>query len=108
MTDKEKLAKIKKIEKKLGIDLITLDEAMKNGIFVKIGDKIYKKEVVCISFNKHRETHYVRNGICHDVKGCLTINAGDYGSRYLDFHHAFGYGEEWALTEKELTMKKEK
>lgn len=102
MTDKEKLARIRKIEKKLAIDLITLDEALKNGIFVKIGDKIYKKEVVCIKFDKHMGTHYVKHGIWHNVEGCIVIYAGDYGSHYYDCHDVFGYGEEWALTEGEL------
>ena len=102
MTDKEKLARIRKIEKKLAIDLITLDEALKNGIFVKIGDKIYKKEVIGIHFDKHMMTHYVKHGIWHNVEGCISIYAGDYGSHYVDCHDAFGYGEEWALTEGEL------
>ena len=87
--DLEILEEYRKIEKELGIDLITLFKAKKEGIYYKtINHNIYyiSKKCLCIEFNYEWEL-WVEN---HSILEGLLIHLKDYGKT-------------WALTREELS-----
>lgn len=92
----------KDIEEELGIDLMTLAKGMKNGIYVKQGKKILKKELKDIRYSKSITVHYELNGKQYDKTGAIMILYGDYNSQYCDFNNVYTYGRDWALTKEEL------
>lgn len=75
-----KLGKLEDIEDELGIDLITLFNALKNGIWLKNKDKSIEHKFVVLR--------------CYTDKFYLIYNEG-----CNDFSY---YGKTWALTKKEL------
>ena len=88
-----KLQQLEDIEEELGIDLITLFKALKNGIYLKFGS-----EKITGVYYEHRAIlprHFDKDckGYFIDLQLELSINFNFY---FKD------YGISWALTEKEL------
>ena len=102
----DKLGQLEDIEDDLGIDLIILAKGMKNGIYVKQGEKILKKELKDIRYSKGLTVHYELNGKQYDKTGATMILYGDYNSQYCDFTNVYTYGRDWALTKEELENEK--
>ena len=89
----EKLGKLEDIEEELGIDLITLFKALKNGIYLKFGS-----EKITGVYYEHRTIlprHFDKDykGYCIDLQLELSINFNFY---FKD------YGKTWALTKEEI------
>lgn len=99
---RNKLGQLEDIEEELGIDLIKLFKAMKNGIYVKQSKKILKKELKDILYSKGLTVHYELNGKQYSKTGATMILYGDYNSQYCDFTNVYTYGRDWALTKEEL------
>lgn len=97
-----KLGQLEDIEEELGIDLIILAKGMKNGIYVKQGKKILKKEIKDIRYSNDLTVHYELNGKQYDKIGAIMILYSDYNSQYCDFTNVYTYGRDWALTKEEL------
>lgn len=77
----EKLQQLENIEEELGIDLITLFRAKKEGIYYKtINHNIYyiSKNCLCLEFNDEWEL-WVEN---HLILDGLLINLKDYGKTW--------------------------
>lgn len=92
----DKLGQLEDIEEELGIDLETLLKALKNGIYVKVGNKI-KRTHWCISLNANgmygeRETYYWF---------AYRVNGFDFPDTYERLKLK-DYGKTWALTKREL------
>lgn len=92
----DKLGKLEDIEEELGIDLETLLKALKNGIYVKVGNQI-KRTHWCISLNANgmygeRETYYWF---------AYRVNGFDFPDTYERLKLK-DYGKTWALNKKEL------
>ena len=78
----------KAIENELGIELTTLINAVKNGIYEKFEDGEYVKfNGLCMSIKPHKLKLNVN-------KKCL--------ERGNDYFHFKDYGKTWALTKEEL------
>ena len=75
----QKLGQHEDIEEELGIDLITLFKALKNGIYGKIGDRI---------------EHILAPHLVEHMKEIYIFKIKDYGKT-------------WALTEQELRCKRD-
>ena len=89
----DKLGQLEDIEEELGIDLITLFKAFKEGkIFIKLGEPYYGETVECcyhfqldrFPFNYSLRCQY---GISCEKRELVYLN---------------GYGKTWALTKEEL------
>lgn len=80
----KKLSQLEDIEKELGIDLITLFKALKNGIYVKI-NRLIKQARIMNADIKHKTLTY--------------ITVEDWNEDWLNF---IGYGKTWALAKEEL------
>lgn len=88
------LLEYKNIEEELGIDLITLFKALKNGVFVVSYDEgiVFEEPMLC--FNQEINTDlYVLDGVCHMPPNELCKSPNYY---FKD------YGKTWALTKEEL------
>ena len=85
----DKLGQLEDIEDELGIDLITLFKALKNGIYFKVKDKIY-----------------FTNGLDLDFKEKVLFEFNEYED--FETYELKDYGKTWALTEEELIDKKER
>lgn len=94
----EKLAKLEDIEEEIGIDLITLFKALKQGyIYVKLEDEITKRDVDMLNFEDG-----IRGGVfskTEAVDNCLQC--------YQMLNYLLGYGKSWALTREELLEEEE-
>lgn len=91
----DKLSQLEEIEKELGIDLITLFKALKNGVYVVNYDNEIIFEEPMISFNQEKGTNlYVLDSICE-------IPPNKFCEYYLK-----DYGKTWALTKEELENEK--
>lgn len=99
---RNKLGELEDIEEELGISLVILAKGMKNGIYVKQGKKILKKELKDIRYSKGLTVHYELNGKQYGKTGAIMILYGDYNSQYCDFNNVYTYGRDWALTKEEL------
>ena len=91
--DLDLLEEYRKIEEELGIDLITLFKALKNGIYLKFGS-----EKITGVYYEHRAIlprHFDKDykGYFIDLQLELSINFNFY---FKD------YGKTWALTREEL------
>lgn len=84
-----KLSKYKDIEDELGIDLLTLFEALKSGIYLVDTDVLTKKTKIVKT--KVDELHY------WGVK-----NYRFWIEEYATDINIIGYGKTWALTKEEL------
>lgn len=107
--DYDELRKYKEIEQELGVDLVTLFKALKNGIWTKGGfysDTLEEKPVfigrpeigVCSYYDEVDENY---NILLHD-ENVMCIYTYDYDfmvrqTRLKD------YGKTWALTKEELS-----
>ena len=80
--DLDLLEEYRKIEEELGIDLITLFKALKNGVFINEDGSVYKDGI---------------NSIEHWSDGWGFISSDDYIDVLFE-----DYGISWALTEEEL------
>lgn len=90
------IGQLEDFEEELGIDLLTLFKALKNGIYVKQGNRI-KRTHWCISLNANgmygeRETHYWF---------AYRVNGFDFPDTYEKLKLS-DYGKTWALTGEEL------
>ena len=90
-----KLGKLEDIEEELGIDLLTLFRALKNGIYLKFGSE---KNTGVGVYYEHRAIlprHFDKDykGYFIDLQLELSINFNFY---FKD------YGKTWALTKEEL------
>lgn len=93
----DKLGQLEDIEEELGIDLITLFKALKNGFYVKKNNQIYKlePEEFVITFGKvlgHFIT--IQELYFEDLDGVLDTTGEKW---FIE-----NYGETWALTKEEL------
>ena len=87
-----KLGKLEDIEEELGIDLITLFKALKNGFY-------YKKENKNIIEHISKDDLLLSSGAIHFAgKGLI------FASLFLPFKD---YGKTWALTKEELEWKRQ-
>lgn len=94
----DRLEKLEKIEEELGIDLLTLFEAVKNGI-IEAADLKYKQEyrtfpsiIWTDPTDNFKETEYEKN-----YEGfCL------YDDNYGNYFYFVDYGKTWALTREVL------
>ena len=94
----EKLAKLEDIEEEIGIDLITLFKALKQGyIYEKIGDEIIKSDVDMLDFREGIK------GVCIDK----SYGIDNYKQCYQTLKYINGYGKSWALTKEELLEEEE-
>lgn len=83
-----KLKELEDIEDEIGIDLITLFKALKNGIYEKFEDGEYVKfNGLCMPIKSHKLKLNVN-------KKCL--------ERGNDYFYFKDYGKIWALTKEEL------
>ena len=88
-----KLAYLEDIEEELGVDLITLFKALKQGyIYEKIGDEIIKSDVDMLDFQDGIK------GVCLDK----SYGIDNYKQCYQTLKYINGYGKSWALTKEEL------
>ena len=97
----DKLGKLEDLESKLGIDLITLFKALKNGFYTKSNNGI--------KFWKEDDKHfvYVRD-LKYDIEICCEEceNAiGAVPTMFLE-RSTKDYGKTWALTKEELENEK--
>lgn len=83
--DLEILEEYRKIEKELGIDLITLFKTLKSGV------KGYKS-IENLYYDEVKEMWYIE---------CI-YKYGDYGTHYTDTFALKDYGKTWTLTNEEL------
>lgn len=81
----DKLGQLEDIEEKLGIDLITLFKALKDGIYVKINKEI--DFIRYVSIFKKRKWHL--------------YSSSTFWGKY-DIGLIKNYGKTWALTREEL------
>lgn len=90
----EKLYQLENIEEELGIDLVTLIEAMKNGVYVISYDEGIVFEEPMLGFNQESKTNlYVLDSVCHLPPDELCKSSNYYLK---------DYGKTWALTKEEL------
>lgn len=75
----QKLGQLEDIEEELGIDLVTLFKALKNGVYVPKGGKRFIPIILC-----HEDLN-------------LELEIG-----YQEYVSAKDYGKTWALTREEL------
>lgn len=90
---RNELLDYKFIEKELGIDLITLVKAVKDGVWCK-----------CCLFNEVKISHQKPDFILLKNK-CLVQECDDgslHSSDYFIYYHFKDYGKTWALTKEEL------
>ena len=88
-----KLGQLEDIEEELGIDLITLFKALKQGyIYVKLEDGIIKRDVDMLDFKEGVRC------VLFD-KSCQVDNNMQC---YQMLNYIQDYGKSWALTKKEL------
>ena len=88
-----KLQELEDFEDELGIDLITLFKALKQGyIYEKIGDEIIKSDVDMLDFREGIK------GVCLDK----SYGIDNYKQCYQTLKYINGYGKSWALTREEL------
>ena len=80
---RNKLFELENIEDKLGIDLITLFKALKDGIYFKVEDNIY-----------------FTNELDLDFKEKVLFEFNEYND--YEIYELNDYGKTWALTRKEL------
>lgn len=96
--DLDRLEQLKNLEEELGINLLTLFEAVKNGI-IEAADLKYKQEyrtfpsiIWTNPTDNFKETEYEKN-----YEGfCL------YDEHYGNYFYFIDYGKTWALTREEL------
>ena len=97
----EKLKSLEDIEEELGIDLITLFKALKDGFYIKYNDKI-----VHILPDKHITINFWYKTINVFIPPKFFIDCkkgADYLSETIDEEYWFNdYGKTWALTRAEL------
>lgn len=79
----QKLGRLEDLEEELGIDLLTLFNVLKNGMYAKLGNEII----------------YIHNPV-------LNLDTKTIG--YLYKYGLKDYGETWALTKEELRLLREK
>ena len=89
-----KLGQLEDIEDELGIDLITLFKALKNGVYIKVVDNLmeeYFGERVGAIIKR-----YVVNINQFYIQSCDFLTPGSFNVALKD------YGKTWALTKEEL------
>jgi hypothetical protein len=92
----EKLKELEDIEEELGIDLVTLFKALKNGFY-------YKKQGIV--HTSDRENYiFLSAKSCLPNQMCIEVHFGDLETMWFYFDD---YGKTWALTRKELEKPKE-
>jgi len=84
-----KLGRLEDIEEELGIDLITLFEALKNGVYWK-GNCIFSSKSNGVYFEDRPKL---------DIENKLLRNLSQVNKDYVYFKD---YGKTWALTKEEL------
>ena len=90
-----KLGQLEDIEEELGVDLITLFKALKQGyIYEKLEDEITKRDVDMLDFQEG-----IR-GVCLDK----SYGIDNYKQCYQTLKYINGYGKSWALTREELEV----
>ena len=97
----DKLGTLEDIEEELGIDLITLFKALKDGFYIK-----YNGEIVHIFPDKHITINFWYNIINVFIPPKFFIDCkkgANYLSETIDEEYWFkDYGKTWALTKEEL------
>ena len=99
--DLDQLEEYRKIEEELGIDLITLFKALKDGFYIK-----YNGEIVHIFPDKHITINfwYKIINVFIPPKFFIDCKKGtNYLSKTIDEEYWFkDYGKDWALTKEKL------
>ena len=92
---------LKNIEEELGIDLVTLFKALKDGFYIKYNDKIvhiFPDKHITINFWYKTINVFIPPKFFIDCK-----KGADYLSETIDEEYWFNdYGKTWSLTREEL------
>lgn len=86
-----KLGQLEDLEEELGIDLITLFKALKNGFYY------YDNGIVHTSNNESYISLQAQS--CLPNQMCIEVDYGDYSTMCFYFED---YGKTWSLTREEL------
>ena len=97
-----KLGQLEDIEEELGIDLVTLFKAFKNGIWIKynLGSRTYNYKT-----GEDKETG--DQIVFHKAPYKTLVENIGYFRRLFEKEYAENYGKTWALTKEELINEKE-
>ena len=92
----DKLGQLEDIEDELGIDLIILFKALKNGVYVRLLDytKPTFKKTFIDSYNMNIKSENI------DIRRDILYNGFDLTGGHL--YYFKDYGKTWALTKEEL------
>ena len=97
----DKLGQLEDIEDGLGINLITIFKALKNGIWVKREDKIEKIEITT-NLRLVLDCNGSTDKMSHWILDYQDITYGSDRIECIDNWYVDKYGVEWALTKEEL------
>lgn len=94
----DKLGQLEDIEEELGIDLVTLFKALKNGIYVN-NEHIYKG----LDEEQNDDIQLFECRLLDGIKGLGIIHTSMFKGREVVRDYLFkDYGKTWALTKEEL------
>lgn len=97
----DKLGQLEDIEDGLGINLITIFKALKNGIWVKREDKIEKIEITT-NLRLVLDCNGSTDKMSYWILDYQDITRGNDRIECIDNWFVDKYGVEWALTKEEL------
>lgn len=97
----DKLGQLEDIEDGLGINLITIFKALKNGIWVKREDKIEKIEITT-NLRLVLDCNGSTDKMSYWILDYQDITYGSDRIKCIDNWFVDKYGVEWALTKEEL------
>lgn len=96
-----KLGQLEDIEERIGIDLIIIFKALKNGIWVKREDKIEKIEITT-NLRLVLDCNGSTDKMSYWILDYQDITYGSDRIECIDNWYVDKYGVEWALTKEEL------
>lgn len=97
----DKLGQLEDIEDGMGINLITIFKALKNGIWVKREDKIEKIEITT-NLRLVLDCNGSTDKMSYWILEYQDITYGSDRTKCIDNWFVDKYGVEWALTKEEL------
>ena len=87
-----KLDQLEDVEEELGVDLVTLFKALKNGFY-------YKKQGIIVHTSNRESYIFLRAKSCLPTQMCIEVHFGDLETMWFYFED---YGKTWAFTLEEL------
>lgn len=97
----QKLGQLEDIEERIGIDLIIIFKALKNGIWVKRENKIEKIEITT-NLRLVLDCNGSTDKMSYWILDYQDITYGSDRIECIDNWYVDKYGVEWALTKEEL------